>query len=211
LTHVLLRQKVGDNPTRDKDAIVTLLGVRSDIEQHIVEIQNAKAEYARSLGCSRNGDGLDNADVGASVTTTNSSGQNGNIASRSDDDSTSSDSDGISDTRGTSHLAQNSSRINNGHTARLRDVRTLLHKAHFLLGDAYHRLGCTVDEDSSYSAAEQIRKQLLRSTELRALQTMQLLRDRRGRDLKIRAQFKILPTENPGKETAKLVGTSHQR
>lgn len=209
MTHVLLRQKLEDNPTKDKDAVVALLGVQSDIKQHIMEIQNAKVVHACTLGRSANGDGLRNAHIGTSPTALNSSAQSGDVAPHSDADATSSDSDGVSDAHGTSSLAQKSSRADSGHTARLRDARTLLHKVHFLLGDAYHRLGFTEEEDRSYGAAEHIRKQLLQRTELRAEQTMQRLRGRRERDLKIREQFKILPAENPGKKTVKLVGTSY--
>lgn len=206
LARVLLRQKAESNATRDKDAVILLLGIQSDIEQYIVEIQNAKAEYTRSAGRDKNGDGFSNVvGVETSVTVNDTKSANQTV-SHSDDDSMSSDSDGLSDTRGTSQLARNSS---GGHTARLREARMLLHKVHFLLGDAYHRLGCVEDEDSSYGAAEHIRKQLLHHTEHRALQTMQLLRDRRSRGPEIRAQFGILLAENPDKKTAELVGVPH--
>jgi E3 ubiquitin-protein ligase SHPRH len=210
MTHVLLSQKVEDNATRDKDAVVALLGIRSDIEQYITDIHNARSEDAHSLGRHTDGNGLDNAGAGASPTTMKSSKPSADqVVSGDHERSTSSDSEELSDARDASQLAQNSSRVGGGHTARLREARILLHKVQFLLGDAYHRLGCTADEDSSYSAAEHIRKQLLRHTEQRALQTMQTLHDRKKRDLGIREQFNILPAENPGKQTAQLVCVPH--
>lgn len=207
MTHVLLSQKAEDNATRDKDAVVTLLGIRSDIEQYITDIHNARSEDAHSLGRHTDGNGLDG---GASPTTMKSSRPRADqVVSGDHEHSTSSDSEELSDARDGSQLAQNSSSVSSGHTARLREARILLHKVQFLLGDAYHRLGCAADEDSSYSAAERIRKQLLHHTEQRALQTMQTLRDRKKRDLGIREQFNILPAENPSKKTAQLVCVPH--
>lgn len=49
--------------------------------------------------------------------------------------------------------------------SRLREAHIVLHQIHFLLGDVYHALGESYNskEDEAYNAANELRKQLLKS------------------------------------------------
>lgn len=70
------------------------------------------------------------------------------------------DSDGLPKTpAGAEHLFKKSALQN-----RLRETLIVVHQVHFLLGDVYHNLGNSSDaEDAEYAAAENVRKELLKS------------------------------------------------
>lgn len=170
--HALFSQKLQDNSKRYKEAVEELLAIRAEAEANITEIQKAKADYLLS-----------------SLAQNKSSGSNSNPlptnGSSTDEDDSSED-----DEVGPSGRLQHNSKTG-GYTSRLREARVLLHKAHFLLGDVYHQLGNTTLEDESYATAEELRKQLLKENERRALAAMRALADRARHDVTAKERFQV--------------------
>lgn len=192
-----------DDHSIDKEKnIKALLDIRQDIQQLIVEIQKARIEHVQDRKRLENPSSTDEGDGEGKPETQGTT--------LTDGDDQEPDSDDSDDEAGHSHTIDRST--TGGFTARLREARVLLHKACFLLGDAYHQAENTSDEDSLYNAAEDIRKQLLRGSEQRALKAMKILQDREDRTGAEAAKFSILAAKEAGKKTATLVsGASYYK
>lgn len=193
----MISQKLDDDSIDKEKNIKTLLDIRQDIQQLIVEIQKARAEHIQDRKRLEKPSSTDegNDDVMSVAQDT----------SLNNNDAQDSDSDDTDDEVGPSRADRSTT---GGFTARLREARVLLHKAYFLLGDAYHQTENTSDEDTSYNAAEEIRKLLLRGSEQRALKAMKILRDREDHANVEVTKFSILAAKGPGKKTATLVSVA---
>lgn len=193
----MVSQKL-DGESIDKEKNITiLLDIRQDIQQLITEIQKARAEHLQDRKHFEKPSMTDESNREASLVPED--------MMLNHDHAQDSDSDDSDDEAGPSRVDRSTT---GGFTARLREARMLLHKANFLLGDAYHQAEKTSDEDASYNAAEEIRKLLLRGSEQKALKAMKILRDREDRAEAEVTKFSILAAKEPGKKTATLVSAA---
>lgn len=199
LNHILFSQKLEGNPTKYKEAAESLIAIRLEIQEHIAEIQKARAEFMKSKSKGARVSVLKRKHVSSSDPKGKGKGVATSDHDSDDSDLSSPDSDSDDDEPGPSRGIKDKDSTSSSYTTRIREARILLHKANFLLGDVYHQLGNSMQEDSAYATAEEIRKQLLKQTEQNALKAMQQLRDRQGSDATDKEEFHISLAEYDGK------------
>lgn len=93
-----------------------------------------------------------------------------------------------------------------GLKSRVRETQVVQHKVQFLLGDIYNILAREKDEETAYGEADTLRKELLRTTEEKALRAMTRLAN--GNDMKkfdAKAEMTVRDCDKGGIKSSSLV------
>ncbi|KAH0579534.1 hypothetical protein H2248_002388 [Termitomyces sp. 'cryptogamus'] len=168
-----------NDPERFQRALNTLLEAEKDAQSLVDEAQVALSKYVakkqrRKNEANRAGEN-DAEEISEKV-----KGKRRQLSEEEEIDKLSESDDDSEDEedllgKGTGERAKKRGALQN----RLRECRITLHRAKFLQGDMYHAIGADnvnlADEDAAYSAAESIRRGLLRGTEDDATRAMALL------------------------------------
>ncbi|KAF8308099.1 hypothetical protein DL93DRAFT_1962187 [Clavulina sp. PMI_390] len=199
---ILLTKQIHNNPTTMKDHIISLQEALRNIHSLMADIRKTKLEYrAREKhlnGPSTSAISLNGKAKGVAGATAKSGSGTRDADDESDGDTDSDDDEeDMGDHLGGRTKAKKKADGLN-FNARLRQARILLHKAHFLLGNAYFQCGKSTEEAEAYALADDVRKRLLRSSQRIASRAMELLREReKGSEA---AKFPIPTAQYPGEE-----------
>ncbi|KAF7984569.1 hypothetical protein HWV62_13783 [Athelia sp. TMB] len=161
-------QQHGAGRARYQDALATLLGAEAEAGGVIAEVGRALAEHAEA------GAALKAADVDEGGKGRARDGDDGGKGKARDagSEADSEEGDVPQTPAGLEHAAKGRAL-----RQRLREARVVLHRVKFLQGDVYHVLGGAhaAAEDRAYADAEEIRRDLLKTTEDGATRAMAVL------------------------------------
>lgn len=190
------------------EAMTMLISIKDEALENIEEVRERLSEVAKAKNSKASVDGTSDVtkvshngqDKGKGVAESPEPGDNedevGTLEDQDDDEAI---SEGGNDAKDPDR------RLKSGYQLRLRECRVILHQTYFLLGDVYHQMGKSKEEDENYQAAELLRRDLLSGTARRAAKAMQELTTNEVKN-GIKVEDLSIPyTENPGTKTEDLV------